>query len=84
MLRVLRRIWRVSTGDRPLLFTFWPQDYPRQKSIWSGGRNYVVTGYARAAGAPNWFVVYGKKLPRSRQQVLRVSTRHQRRGLRPI
>ncbi len=63
-LRRLREDWWRSQGERPLVTTFWPQDYQQRTTHTINGRRYHVTRYVRAAD-PRFFEVWGRPLDRA-------------------
>ena len=55
-----RRAWWRWQGERPLLTTFWPQDYKRGTNYHLGDHVYRITRYARAVD-PRFFEVWGAR-----------------------
>ena len=63
----IRRCWYRLRGERPLLITFWPQDYPRGTSYQVDGTNYQITRYFHAADY-RFFEVWGREETRLAQR----------------
>ncbi len=58
----LRRYYWHQQGERMLLTTFWPQDYPRGAVYPANFPTYRITRYVHAADH-RFFEVWGQPLP---------------------
>jgi|GEM_PF-3923591 len=58
---LIRRAWWRLHGERPLLTTFWPQDYQRGALYQLDDQSYEITRYVRAADG-RFFEVWGRPL----------------------
>ena len=61
----LRQQWWRYRGERPLLVTFWPQDFRRHSTHPLDGQHYQITRYVRASD-PRFFEVWGRFVEEAR------------------
>ena len=71
---LLRRIWYRLRGERPLLTTFWPQDYQRGATYQIAGQVYRITRYFHAQDY-RFYEVWGHPVPASVSKPARESLR---------
>ncbi len=61
IIELLHRVWHRRRGSRPVLLTFWPQDYRYGACYQIDGRYYRITRYFHAAEY-RFYEVWGREV----------------------